>query len=566
MDPFGRVRFKAATIGVFAVALGALLSVPAVANEPEHSCSASESQPWKFGIMADTQWKANQDGVNPGTSAIGIINQLNRQFIAEDVEFVIQAGDLADKETDSPNGSTARTMGLRAAAAQSLYEAGIGFFPLRGNHEGSATAAVEFQGLFPQTTGAGEHVVGARSFSSPFPTLSGLSYSFDYRNARFVLLDQFTRTDNTNYLGSSNNNVIDQLDWIRGTLADKPRRSHAFVFAHKGLITANHTDTLFGSTPASNPDAQNTFMSALSSGGVRYLFNGHDHVHNRAVVKSPDSKASVQNITASSNSYKFYVPKIPSNDAAYNNPTRETEIAQELFTIGYYIVTVDGPKVNVDFYSAPNGCNGDCDLVTTPMLNPFTKRESFGYSMNGKEFLVAQGQSYTAIADDHSRTTARILSGTNDSTGTDFAARPLSQVVNTGWTEGTCQAASDVLSLWGMRSILGSVQTPTFTLSMSYDHHAGRHADLEGGRFGLATRVNGKWVNAVDMNIGANYGGARKFVYGPWAPGYTLGTYGVDPVSHTVWAVINYNADFAAAQFPAAERKHPHLSTRPHQD
>ena len=73
-----------------------------------------------------------------------------------------------------------------------------------------------------------------------------------------------------------------------------------------------------------------------------------------------------------------------------------------------------------------------------------------------------------------------------------------------------------------------------------------RHDDLETGKFGLATTTaNGTWVNAVDMN----YGGTRKFVYGPWSSEYKLGTYGVDPSTNTAWAVINYNSDFAVAQF-----------------
>ena len=244
----------------------------------------ASAEPWKFGVMSDTQWKANVEGQNPETVAVGIINQLNGQFIDHGVKFVIQVGDLVDKETDSPNGLPSnRTMDTRASAAQALYDAGIGFFPLRGNHEGSRTAALEFQTLYSQTTGSGPYVFGARNFSSPFSTLNGLSYSFDYRDARFVLLDQFTRTDGTSYLNSSNNNIIDQQGWISAVLADKPKHDHAFVFSHKGLITDNHTDSLFGSNPASNPDAQNAFINSLEDGGVRYFFGGHDHMHHRAI-------------------------------------------------------------------------------------------------------------------------------------------------------------------------------------------------------------------------------------------------------------------------------------------
>lgn len=559
-----KTGLKSTGTAVLAAALIALLgAAPAFAHESEFEykhhkeCKPAATQFWKFGVMADTQWKANVDGVNPGTSAVGIINQLNRQFISNNVEFVIQVGDLVDKETDSPNGnSTARTMGTRAAASQALYDAGIGFFPLRGNHEASQTAALEFQSLYSQTTGSGPRVFGARNFTSPFSALSGLSYAFDYRNARFVLLDQFTRTDGTSYLGSSNNNIIDQLPWISGVLAEKKARDHAFVFGHKGLITENHVDSLFGANPAENPGAQNAFIGSLSAAGVRYYFGGHDHMHNRAIIASPDRSASVQDITTASNSYKFYIPQKPLNDARYNNPSREMEISQELFTIGYYIVTVDGPRVNVDFFSSPNGCSCDCDLVTTPTLSQFTKRESFGYSLNGREFLVAQGQTYTGVADAFSGTKAAILSGVNTGTGADYAGRAFTQTVNTGWSEGTCETGSNILSLWGMANTLGSRQTAAYTLSMTYDRHSVKHVDLENGAFGLATKdKNGNWVNAADMNLGPNYGGARTFVYGPWSPEYTIGTYGVDTASHSVWAVVNYNGDFAAAMFPAAPTK-----------
>jgi hypothetical protein len=528
------------------------------------------AEPWKFGVMSDTQWKANADGQNPETVAVGIINQLNTQFINHGVKFVIQVGDLVDKETDSPNGFPSnRTMDTRAAAAQALYDAGIGFYPLRGNHEGSSTAAVEFQTLYPQTqsTTSSHSLADATNFRSP-STMPGLSYAFDYKGATFVLLDQFNRPDGTSQsvLGQ------DQVNWVSSVLSSKPADNNAFVFAHKGLITENHTDILFGSNPAVVPDLQNQFMSILADNGVHYYFGGHDHMHNRAIVTSPSGTSTVQDITTSSNSYKFYIPQNPSNDSTYNNPTRETEIAQELFTIGYYIMTVDGPRVTVDFYSSPNGCNGDCDLITTPTLT-FTKRETFGYSLNGKEFLVAQGQSYTTVQDSFEGTTAQILGGMNGSTATVYDGRATTKTVDTGWTPRTAgtrkkddDTASNILTLWGMASSLGnetvvvngqsqslradqttrSDQTDVYTLSMSYDHHRLLPIQLGQGLLGLATRdENGDWVNAVDKN----FGGAKKFVLGPWKSGYGLGTYGLDLITHTAWAVINYNADFAVAGF-----------------
>lgn len=551
----------------FASALAALASLLVAAP--------ALAEPWKFGVMSDTQWKSNLDGINPDTVAVGIINQLNQEFIAHDVKFVIQVGDLTDK-SDSTYPTSLAT---RAAAAQPLYDAGIGFYPLRGNHESSQASTAWFSAAFPQTTAGGPHVFGATNFSSPFAALNGLSYSFDYNNARFVLLDQFTRTDGTNYLNSSTNNIIDQQGWIDTQLASRPSDSHAFVFSHKNLIGQNHADDLFGSNPAydsyGNVAARNAFLASLQNNGVRYQFGGHDHMHHRAIITSPDTNARVQEIITSSNSYKFYIPQVPSNDEKYNVPAfggpREIPIAQELFAIGYYIVTVDGPRVTVDHYAAPNGCNGDCDLTVTPALSGhFTKRETFGYSLNGKEFTVAQGQSYTAVQDSFRGTTARILDGTNASTGTDYAGRALTKAIDTGWTpreqhrhgrghghhdnrrrDADSDTASHILTLWGMAD-LGSSQTDVYTLSLTYDPDKARPEHLGRGLFGLAARdADGTWVNAVEMNAG----GSAKFVKGAWKPGYGLGTYGIDPSTKTAWAVVNHQGDFAVTGFAETCRK-----------
>jgi hypothetical protein len=512
---------------------------------------------FSFGVMSDTQWKSNVDGENPGTVAVGIINQLNQQFINHGVEFVIQVGDLVDSE-----GTGAVNLLERAKAAQPLYDAGIGFFPLRGNHEGSKTAALKFQELWPQAQGSGT-TWGATNFSSPMASLNGLSYSFDYGNARFVLLDQFTRTDGT---GSSNNNIVDQVNWIDGRLDSKGADTHAFVFAHKELIGQNHTDVLLGANPASNITAQNDYFKSLDENGVRYSIGGHDHMHHRSLVTSPDGANQVQNIIASSNSYKFYVPANPtSKDETYNDPDREQVVAQELYSVGYYLFTVDGPRVTVDYYASPTDTSGknascgssfdtlkDCDLSVTPVL-AFSKRESFGYSLNGKQFIIQPDQTLTGIADSSPEgagwkgTTMAILAGSNGVSNTILDGRKVVQDVNTGWSEGTGNLRSDVLSLWGMHNAMGSDETDLYVLSLSYDPTGLSAEDLAAGKAYIMTKdANGNWVNAVDLN----HGGAKSFVLGAYDAVFGLGTYGVNPDDYTAWAVLNHGSDFAVAAVP----------------
>ncbi len=524
---------------------------------------------WKFGVMADTQWKMGAGVIDSASCATTIIDALNNQFIQHGCKFVIQVGDLVDKEVDL---SGQRTLSTRAAHAQALYHSGIGFFPVRGNHEASATAASEIPVLFPQTLGKGPNLWGATNFISPtigasasYPEglLHGLTYSFDYNNIRCVLIDQFTRPDNSNITsveGSYNANATDQVAWVDSMLASNPLDSHAFVFAHKNLIGQNHKDTLFGKTLTSNATARDEFISSLCNNGVRYYLSGHDHMHHYSTVKSGDGASDVGQIICSSNSYKFYIPKA-------GDDGRETPFDQELFTIGYYIFTIDGPRVIVDFYSSSHGSDyGDTDLIAPPSLFAFYLRDTFGYSLNGREFEVPQGESYTDVADSFHGTSMRILDGANGNQETDYLKRSLSKCVTTGWTKADAWeegAVSHILSLWGMSDNLSlhdeglegilpnapeSRESDVYTLAMSCQPLKAHHGDKI-KKFCLASSNGKTWCNAVDMN----FGGKKQFIQGPWKAGYGLGTWGID--QNSVWAVINHDGDFAIKPIAAIEKR-----------
>jgi hypothetical protein len=525
---------------------------------------------WKFGVMADSQWATKTDPTNPGTCAVNIISAINQQFINAGVSFVVQVGDLVDSEswTSLSTGLSERTLKYRAAAAQSLYDAGIGFFPLRGNHEASQTAAGELPTLFPQTLGT-SNTFGASIIPSDNSQLLGLSYAFDFNNVRIVLLDQFTRKDGTTYngtnTGDNNSGMLDQLSWVDGTLSGRTAGTHAFVLGHKNLIGQDHVDVLFGANPSKNPTQRNQFITSLENNNVGYYLGGHDHMHHRSIVKSPDGSASVEQIICSSNSYKFYTPASTSNDKTYDQavyPTTyplEKVVTEELYTIGYYIFTVEGPCVTVDFYSSSKGAAyGSGDLAYPPGSYNFYLRERFGYSLNGKEFVIAQGEAYTTVKDSYNGFTAKVLAGSNAASSTDLAGRAMNKTVKTGWRDQPTGAASPILKLWGMDNNLSlwaasSTSLPdsdddqvsdVFALSLSYNPKLVSLSSVGSGAFHLRAKDgNGNWVSAVSLNEG----GSAKFVYGPWKSSYSLGTYGVDPTTHTVWAVIDRDGEFVAA-------------------
>ena len=560
------------------------LSDPYSANPSVYSFDQANipAKPLKFGVNGDTQWTPGNDpaGTNPNHVPKSIINQVNQQFINQGVKFVIQPGDLTENGADAD-------IAVHASAVQALYDYGIGFFPMRGNHEtytsGNSYGIPAVQSNFPQTQCSGAHVFGASNCTSPnlggvnADDLKGMSYSFDYDNlgskARFVIIDEWVTP---NKLVSAAGytygwSIAEQQPWIDTSL-DKTTRGadHAFVFAHQNLIGENHQDTLFQGYANANLAMQNDFFASLQNNNVKYYISGHDHVHQRSLIASPDGNSTVQELIAASNSSKFYTPKVITDPNWFGQKSRETSVSQELYTVGYYIYTVDGPRVTVDFYSDNHGnwlsdANypfGTADVTNYPLgYTPtftFVKKETWGYSTNGQEFTVQQGKSYVteavntktkntgavqdviAAGNGYHGTSAQILDGANGSSKKDYTNRQLTRVVNTGWAPKGNDTVSDVFSLWGMTD-LGAGSSDTFALSLSYDPASVSAAQIPNG-IRLSTRnANGTWVNAVDVNSG----GTSTFVNRAWQLGDTLGTYGIDTAAKTVWAVVNHASDFA---------------------
>ncbi|HUL78989.1 MAG TPA: metallophosphoesterase family protein, partial [Vicinamibacteria bacterium] len=313
------------------------------------AAGSASAEPWKFGVMSDTQWTISDDPAakNPHAVAKSIIDQINAQFIRAGVRFVIQVGDLTENGYDAD-------IAERAAAAQPLIDAGIGFFPMRGNHETYAApdgsngyGIPEFQKSFPQTqTGEfvksnGRVIRRGRNFSSPTDVsedLAGMSYSFDYGRhgeaARFVILDDWVtptrKVDAAGYFYGYS--IADQQAWISGRLNRWTRHTeHAFVFSHQNLIGENHQDSLFNGYTNANPDMQNAFFASLQTNGVRYYVSGHDHIHQRSIIASPDGKSKVEEIIGASNSSKFYTPKDLTQANWFGQKVRETSLSQERY-------------------------------------------------------------------------------------------------------------------------------------------------------------------------------------------------------------------------------------------
>jgi hypothetical protein len=196
------------------------------------AASWASAEPWRFGVISDTQWTKTSDPANqnPNTCAASIIKQIDQQFIHAHVKLVIHVGDLVDVGSQQADYT-------RALYVQDLYNVGTGFYPLRGNHEAAhgdpryAGSGADFEYIYPQIVpgryeGLNNNTPGdvasvadipdavmssnppadktgrpfrvGHNFSAPDDVNSdnnSVSYAFRYKNATFMLLDQFNAAD-----------------------------------------------------------------------------------------------------------------------------------------------------------------------------------------------------------------------------------------------------------------------------------------------------------------------------------------------------------------------------------
>ena len=368
--------------------LAALLAALITALAGGHA----DAEPWSFGVMSDTQWAPAENHPGKGV-ATEIIDAVNQQFVAAGVRFVIQVGDL----TENAGAGTLDELDIRAWHTGGLGAAGVRFFPLRGNHEASADAAARFNVAFPGlpgTIGFEARDGFSRGSSPSLPGLAGRSYAFTCAGATFVLLDLLTVPAGA--AGDKTYAIAEQLPWISEQLAQARREGrHAFVFGHKGILGQNHADTLFGS-PAVQADRQ-AFLRVLCENGVRLYLCGHDHIYHRSAITLPGMGRAfgVQQVITGSCICKFYAPN-------GHFSASELPLAQERNAVGYCIVTVDGPKVTLAYYSAPanvDASHGRGEITSWSAPVAWRLRDRFSYCSNGREFPIRKGEGFTAVRD-----------------------------------------------------------------------------------------------------------------------------------------------------------------------
>jgi hypothetical protein len=266
------------------------------------------AEPWRFLVFGDTRSNGTTTDPYYNTQILPELAAEASQMSSKPA-FVLVAGDLVN------TGSQAAFDAWKSAMSP-VYTAGIGVYPVLGNHDATDVSA------FINTFGA----------SLPDNGPDGevdRTYSFTYKNALVLGLDTYVTPNSLN------------LPWVEQQLANKSDDlQQVFAFGHEPAFKVEHTDCL-----DNDPVTRDAFWSDLTSAGGRVYFAGHDHFFDAARIDdgngNPDDDG--HQIIVGTGGAPLYA------DGAYNGdngpyiPLREYHEAD----YGYVMVDIDGSDVSM---------------------------------------------------------------------------------------------------------------------------------------------------------------------------------------------------------------------------
>ncbi len=211
--------------GLVLLALAALVLGPAQAQE----------RSWKFLIYGDTR---TQDSVHTA---------LVERMTTERADLVFNTGDMVSR-------------GLHPEQWRTFFEiiaplrAVSQYYPVRGNHD----FGMNFLDNYEMTR------EGLGHFDVPVPRPGVYYYSIRHKNAKFIVLDPFLRTDPASLQGT----------WLKGELEAAKDVPFVFVLFHYPIFNAHPRRP-------DNERLKQELHPVLRDYAVSAVFNGHDHYYYR---------------------------------------------------------------------------------------------------------------------------------------------------------------------------------------------------------------------------------------------------------------------------------------------
>ena len=216
---------------------------------------AADDGPWSFIIVGDSRGSI----LTPKGFNVPIMTELANEIVRQEVDFIAFPGDLV---LGGGSRKLERELLAWRTVMEPVYDAGIGVYPVRGNHDiGDKNGADVWRKVFsghyglPQNGPAGEE---------------GLTYAVEHKNVLLVGLDQYVKPRRVNH------------EWLDKQL-EKSDKLHRFVFAHEPAFRVKHTGCM-----DNYPEERDAFWDTLKRGGVRVYACAHDHFLDHSIVHDRD--------------------------------------------------------------------------------------------------------------------------------------------------------------------------------------------------------------------------------------------------------------------------------------
>ena len=206
-----------------------------------------------------------------------------REILRSNADFVIFAGDLV-YGAGVPPAQFETQLWHWVSVMRPLYNAGIGVYVCRGNHEQGDTwyadpneppnpkdnYALRWLNVF----GSGQHLDLRLPDNGPAQERY-MTYAVVHKNALVLALDE--------YAGLWHHAIhsVNQ-EWLDSQLQVNTK-PHVFAFGHEPAFRTCHEDCL-----DAHPDQRDAFWRSLKAAGARLYTCGHDHYYDNAWVDDGD--------------------------------------------------------------------------------------------------------------------------------------------------------------------------------------------------------------------------------------------------------------------------------------
>jgi hypothetical protein len=323
---------------ISAVCLTVLLLLGAVAITGSNA-SAQVNETFRFVSWSDLQ---DQGRRSPTTAS---------KIAPFNPTFTLLNGDFSDDGVILDPASNDSMQWMANAVGSSLFSK---TFLLRGNHDDHYSNPTDWQRFFtsyPEGQGTmADRVtrVGGRNYSY----LSGqdnLTYSFDYGNSRFIMVDT---------PGSISNVSSEAVTFIDQRLTDaetnRPELVHAFISFHGALYCVSYHCSYPGQRVGTLGSKATALVNVFNRHPiVTATFNGHEHnlgwthLDNTRIPTLVNPIEQFMTTPGGSSTYNRYV-QFDSSGNPYRFDYVETSIEDQAFGV----IDVNGPSYTVSLYRA----------------------------------------------------------------------------------------------------------------------------------------------------------------------------------------------------------------------